>query len=200
MASLLFSLFITFCKIGLFTIGGGYAMLPFIQREVLAVHGWLSAAEIADIVAISQMTPGPIAINAATFTGMKVAGVAGACLSTLGVVLPSLVIASLVARALLAFQRSDVVKGVLMGMKPAVTGLIAAAALGILVQTLYLPAVLPASVSAFLASFAASVDWPAAALAAAAYAALSLGKKRVHPIATILACGAAGIALYYMGV
>lgn len=120
------SLFFTFFKIGIFTFGGGYAMLPFIEQEV-AKHAWLSETELIDFVAISESTPGPFAINIATFIGTKTAGVFGAVCATAGVVLPSFVIILIVAGCLKKFKESQVVKGALSGLKPAVPGLIATA-------------------------------------------------------------------------
>ncbi len=116
----------TFFTIGLFSFGGGYAMVPLMEREI-AAHGWLAAREFADIVAISQMTPGPIAVNAATYIGFRVAGVAGSAAATLGVFLPSLILVLLVARFLRKFKESRGVEGVLSGIRPATVGLIASA-------------------------------------------------------------------------
>jgi chromate transporter len=116
----------SFFKIGLFSFGGGYAMVPLMEREI-AAHGWLAAREFADIVAISQMTPGPIAVNAATYIGFRVAGVAGSASATLGVFLPSLFLVLLVAHFLRKFKESPFIEGVLSGIRPATVGLIASA-------------------------------------------------------------------------
>ena len=123
-------LLLTFFKIGAFTIGGGYAMLPFIEQEVTK-NAWASEAELIDFVAVSESTPGPFAINIATFIGMKTAGILGAVCTTLGVVLPSFIIILIVACFLKKFQENKAVKGVLTGLKPAVPGLIAAAIISI---------------------------------------------------------------------
>lgn len=120
------SLFFTFLKIGAFTFGGGYAMLPLIQQEVLN-HGWLSAEELIDFIAISESTPGPFAVNVSTFVGMQTAGVLGAVCATLGVVLPSFVIILLVAKMFDKFQESKTVNGAMIGLKGAVVGLIGVA-------------------------------------------------------------------------
>ncbi|NLV89566.1 MAG: chromate transporter, partial [Tissierellia bacterium] len=90
----LIKLFISFFKIGAFSFGGGYAMLPLIKEEIIDVHGWLTNTEFIDIIAISEMTPGPIAINSATFLGYKVAGVLGSVVATIAVVLPSFIVMS----------------------------------------------------------------------------------------------------------
>lgn len=92
MAILLLELYWSFFKVGLFTVGGGYAMIPLMEAEVIRVHGWLSAAEFLDIVAVAEMTPGPVSINAATFIGYNMAGTAGALSATLGVISPSLIL------------------------------------------------------------------------------------------------------------
>lgn len=117
-------LFLTFMKIGAFTFGGGYAMIPLIQKEVCENKKWLSEKDIADIVAISESTPGPIAINAATFVGYKTAGFSGACTATLGVVLPSFLIISLISLVLTQFQSLKAVQYAFMGIRAAVLALI----------------------------------------------------------------------------
>ncbi len=120
----------TFFKIGLFTIGGGYAMIPLIQQEILA-HAWATQSELIDFVAISESTPGPFAINVATFVGMHQAGLLGAALATLGVVLPSFLIILFIAKKFIHFQENRYVKAALYGLQPAVVGLIATAALSV---------------------------------------------------------------------
>ncbi|MCL1817337.1 MAG: chromate transporter [Spirochaetaceae bacterium] len=116
----------SFFKIGLFSFGGGYAMVPMMQGEI-AAHGWLAAREFADIVAISQMTPGPIAVNAATYIGYRVAGVWGSAAATLGVSLPSFLLVILVTHFLQKFKESLTVSSVLAGIRPATLGLVSAA-------------------------------------------------------------------------
>ena len=117
-----------FFKIGLFGFGGGYAMVPLLEREI-AAHAWLSTTEFLDIVAISQMTPGPIAVNAATYIGFRTAGVVGALSATLGLVLPSLILVMLAARFFLKFQERPAVQAVLGGIRPVTIGLIGSAVL-----------------------------------------------------------------------
>ena len=119
-------LFLTFLKIGAFTFGGGYAMLAFIQQEVIK-NGWMSAEEIIDFVAISESTPGPFAVNASTYVGSSVAGIFGAFCATLGVVLPSFIIILIVARIYDKFKQSRLVEGAMIGLGGAVVGLIGAA-------------------------------------------------------------------------
>lgn len=117
-------LFLTFMRIGAFTFGGGYAIIPLIQKEVCENKKWLSEKDITDIVAISESTPGPIAINAATFVGYKTSGFLGACMATLGVVLPSFLIISLISLILTQFQSIRVVRYAFMGIRAAVLALI----------------------------------------------------------------------------
>ncbi len=122
----LLQLFWSFFRIGLFSFGGGYAMIPLIQSEILN-HAWLSAAQFADIVAIAEMTPGPIAINSATFVGYKVAGVLGSASATIGVTLPSLLLVLLVARFVARWQDKPLFNQVFYGIRPVVVGLIISA-------------------------------------------------------------------------
>ena len=123
-------LFLTFFKIGLFTFGGGYAMLPLIQQEV-AAHKWLSEAQLINFIAVSESTPGPFAINMATFIGTTQGGVLGAACSTLGVVMPSFIVILLVAKFFTKFKDNKIVSGCMTGLKPAVIGLIGSAVVSI---------------------------------------------------------------------
>ena len=117
-------LFAVFAKIGAFTFGGGYAMIPLIQREAAARRHWIREEDMLDILAIAESTPGPIAINAATFIGRKVAGVRGAVCATVGVVLPSFVIISAISLALQAFQHLRAVRYAFWGIRAGVLALI----------------------------------------------------------------------------
>ena len=125
-------LLLSFLQIGLFSFGGGYAALPLIQDQIVSLHGWLSMEEFTDLITISQMTPGPIAINAATFVGQKIAGVPGAIVATLGCVLPSCVIVTLIAGLYLKYRTMRVLQSVLGTLRPAVVALIAGAGVSIL--------------------------------------------------------------------
>lgn len=128
---ILLELFLTFAKIGLFTIGGGYAMIPLIQEEIIR-RNWLTLEGVIDILAISEMTPGPFAINAATFIGIQQAGIPGAIFATTGVITPSFIIVLLVARYFTKFKDYSLVQGLLTGIRPAVIGLIATATFSIM--------------------------------------------------------------------
>lgn len=123
-------LFIAFFKIGLFTFGGGYAMLPLIEESVVS-HGWLDSSDLVNFIAVSESTPGPFAINISTYVGSEVGGFLGAFFSTLGVVTPSFFIILLVAKFYEKFKKSLAVKGCMNGLKPAVIGLIGAAVISI---------------------------------------------------------------------
>ncbi len=127
---IIFELFITFFKIGLFTFGGGYAMLPLIQEEMIA-HNWISIEQFLDIVAVSQMTPGAIAINNATFVGYKLAGIPGIIATTFGVISPSLIIITIVATLMKKFSDHPYVEAAWTGIRPAVVGLIMVAVISL---------------------------------------------------------------------
>ena len=126
---LLLQLFISFFWVGLFCVGGGYASVPLIQHQVIELHHWLTMSEFMDIFAISQMTPGPIGINAATFVGTRVAGMPGSLAATLGFVLPSLIIMFILGYIIQKYGDVGAVRGILNGLRPAVVALIAGAAL-----------------------------------------------------------------------
>ena len=129
MMTTLLQLLISYLKIGFFGFGGGYAMLSLIHSEVVVRNGWLTNGEFSDIVAISQMTPGPIAINSATYIGYEVAGVMGSVVATIAVCLPSLTIMMLITRFFLRLHDNRYVQGVVQGMRPVVVGMIASAAM-----------------------------------------------------------------------
>lgn len=128
MLELLVDLFLSFFKIGFFGFGGGYAMLALIEHEIIQVHGWMSTTEFVDIIAVAEMTPGPVAINSATFVGYRVAGIGGAVLATLGVISPSLLLLIPAAKLFMRYYEHRRVQQVLFGIQPAVIALIALAA------------------------------------------------------------------------
>lgn len=130
-------LLLSFLQIGLLSIGGGYAALPIIQEQVVNLNGWLDMREFADILTISQMTPGPIAINAASFVGTKIAGFTGAIVATVGVVLPSFVIVLILSFLYYKYRQLDAIQAVLKGLRPAVVALIASAGVSLAVDALW---------------------------------------------------------------
>lgn len=188
-------LFYTFFKIGLFTFGGGYAMLPLIQEQVVA-HGWLSEEAIVNFIAVSESTPGPFAINIATYVGSQVGGtqggvlfsVLGAACTTLGVVLPSFIIILIVARFYQQFKGSHTVKGLMTGLKPAAIGLIAAAVLS-MALLVFVP-------NGFSLSIFKGVEFYISA-AIFALCALLVLKFKKQPILVICLSAALGIAAGY---
>ena len=129
------TLFWSFLKIGIFGFGGGYAILALIEHEVVDIHGWMTTAEFTDIVAISQATPGPIAINCATYVGYTATdSILGSAIATFAVCLPSLILASLAARFIYKFRDNKYVSAAFNGLRPAVVGLILAAGISLINQ------------------------------------------------------------------
>jgi len=124
MMDILLKLLFTFFKIGLFSFGGGYAMIPFMQREIIEKHQWLSSSEFVDIIGISQMTPGPVSVNSATFVGYKVGGVVGSIFATLGITVISFILVSIASKAIDKFKESKYLKAALLGMRPVLIALI----------------------------------------------------------------------------
>lgn len=181
-------LFYVFFCIGAFTFGGGYAMLPLIQEQVLG-RSWATEEELIHFIAVSESTPGPFAINMATYIGSVQGGVLGSACATLGVVLPSFIIILVVAKCYDKFRQSKIVKGCMSGLKPAVVGLIANAFLNVLV-TIFFPAGFALGVFAqvstyiYLGIFAVM---------------LLLAFKKLHPILIICLSAAIGIAVGYLG-
>jgi chromate transporter len=130
-------LFWSFVQVGAFCVGGGYASMPLIQEQVIQIHGWLTLQEFIDISTISQMTPGPIGINAATFVGTKVAGVPGAIAATAGFVFPSIIIVLILAKLFFKYGDIGPIRGILNGLRPAVVALICSAGVGFILLALW---------------------------------------------------------------
>lgn len=140
---LFLELFISFFKIGILSFGGGYAALPLIEQQIIDVRGWMTAQEFIDVLTISEMTPGTISINAATFVGTHVAGIPGAITATLGVTMPSLIIVLILAFLYFKYQDIEMVQGVIQGLRPAVVALIATAGVTIFLTALFGTAEMP---------------------------------------------------------
>ncbi len=188
-------LLISFFKIGLFSFGGGYGMIPIIEREMIA-HQWLTNQEFVNIISISQMTPGPIAINTATFVGYKVGGISGGAVATIGVVLPSLILILGIARYLSKFRNNQLTKDIIYGIRPVVLALIIQAVIFVAGNTLFKEGI---NVKALLnVNFLKNFNLPAVIITILSLAALLLTK--IHPILIILAAGAVGVILHYVGV
>ena len=182
-------LFYTFCKIGLFGFGGGYAMLSMIQGEVVTRYNWISASEFTDIIAISQMTPGPIGINSATYVGYTAVlnagyneswAIFGSCIATFAVVFPSFILMVIISRFFLKYQKHPVVEAVFKGLRPAVVGLLAAAALVLMNGENFGNDTWQVMVSIllFIGAFIASLRY------------------KVNPILLIVICGILGYIIY----
>lgn len=172
--NILLQLFISFFKIGAFSFGGGYAMLPLIKREVIEVHGWMTGAEFIDVLAISEMTPGPFAVNSATFLGNKVAGIPGSIVATFAVILPSFIVMSILIMFVRKFKDSPYLDWFFTGIRPIVMGLILAAAVTV-------------GMDAF-------IDIKSIILAVVAFYLVSF--KELNPIIAIILSGVVGLILY----
>ncbi len=180
-------LFITFFKIGAFTVGGGYAMLPFIQADVLA-HGWMPEEQIVNFIAVSESTPGPFAVNIATYVGSQMGGILGAVCSTLGVVLPSFIIILIVAQIFEKFKSSKIVSGLMTGLKPAVIGLIGSAIISI-GATVFFPVEFTTAVFTTVSFYVSLIIFGFS---------IVMAFKKVHPILIICLSAVLGIIAGYL--
>ena len=185
-------LFWEFFKTGLFAVGGGMATLPFLY-DISARTGWYTTAQLADMIAVSESTPGPIGVNMATYVGFHTAGVPGAVIATLGLIAPSIIVILLIARVLEQFRSNKYVDAAFYGLRPCSVGLIAAAGALVVKIALF-------DVDAYKASGALAdlFDFKAIALAAVLIVLTRFVKptKKVHPIFFIIASAAAGIVMY----
>ena len=181
-------LFIEFFKTGLFAVGGGLATLPFLQ-DMAARTGWFTTAQLADMVAVSESTPGPIGVNMATYVGFTVGGIPGAAVATLGLITPSLIIILIVAAFLQAFRDNRYVNAAFYGLRPASTAMVAAAGIGVAMLTMVNTA------NAGLAM----VNWKALALAVVILVLTRWIKatKKLHPIIFILASALVGVVFQF---
>ena len=177
--ALFIDLFIRFFKIGIFTFGGGYASLPLIQQEIIDKAQWLTTGEFSDVITISQMTPGPIAINAATFVGTKVAGVPGAIVATAGVVTPSVLIVLGLSILYYKYKDLSVVKRLLLALRPAIAAFIAASGVLIVKQ-----AMMPEQSMDIVAVIGTLIGL------------VLLHKQKITPIQLMLVMGAMGLVVY----
>lgn len=193
-------LFFEFAKAGLFAIGGGLATLPFLQ-DISLRTAWYTSDQLADMIAVSECTPGPIGVNMSTYTGYTVAGIPGAIIATLGLIFPSIIVIIIVARILKAFQDNRYVKAAFYGLRPASTGLIAAACLGVCQIALFNEGALKSLKSAI-----SGIRYPALILAVVLWLLMNLGtfKKlkgnkvlakisKLHPVVFLAASAIIGI-------
>jgi len=187
-----FTLYLLFAKIGLFTFGGGYAMIPLFQDELVVRHAFISPEEFANMVALAQITPGPVGLNAATYIGYRQMGLAGALAGTLGVATPSLILVTLAAVFFLAFRRNRRIQDILYGIRPATLGLIAAAVIFFAESSIFTselkglwsssvpgPGIFWPSVSAFLIALI-----------------VNAGRKKAGPVLTLLGAAILGVFLH----
>jgi chromate transporter len=186
---ILLEVFISFFQIGLFAIGGGYAALPLIEHQVMDVHNWLTLSEFADLLTISQMTPGPIALNASTFVGTKVAGLPGAIIATIGCVTPSCIIVLTLSYFYFKYKNLSSIQGVLKGLRPAVVSLIASAGMSILLLAVF------KSENVTLQKIRLEdINFVSVALVVAGV--FMLRKYKMDPIKIMIATGIVGIFIY----
>jgi chromate transporter len=179
-------LFWSFFQVGLFTIGGGYAAIPLIQQQIVDIHGWLTMGQFADVVTISQMCPGAIGINTATFVGTKVGGIWGSVVATFGSILPAIFIVLFLAYMYTKYRNLKPVQGVLKGLRPAVVGLIASAGISIIATALW---------SGTLKTFSfGSLNFVSIGIFAAALVVLQ--KWKISPILVVVVAGAVGLGLF----
>lgn len=179
-------LFWSFFKIGLFSIGGGYAAMPLIQSQVVDLNHWLTISQFADIMTIAEMTPGPIAINSATFVGIQIAGLPGAIVATVGCVFPSCMIVMTLAYVYYRFRGLNMVQGILAGLRPAVVAMIASAGISLLILALYGERNLPSDFT--------HPDWISTAIFALAFIVLRVLK--IKPLWVMAGSGVMGVILY----
>lgn len=180
---ILFELFYVFLTIGLFTFGGGYAMIPLLQQEITS-RGWVDEATVIDFIAVSESTPGPFAINMATFVGNRMAGIPGCICAVVGMVLPSFVIILIIAKFFKGFADNRYVTNVFCYLRPVVLGLISYAALNIITKTVIV-----------YENGTANVNIWAVAITGAIFL-LSRKLRNIHPIVLIMISAVMGVVLY----
>jgi chromate transporter len=183
---ILLTLYWSFFQIGLFSIGGGYAALPLIQNQVVDVHNWLTMTEFADVVTLSQMTPGPIAINAASFIGIRMGGIPGAVIATLGCITPSIILSLILAYVYYRYRGLTTFQGVMKGLRPAVVALITSAGISLVLLAFWKGEAVTADLS--------KVDLLSVAIFVIAL--FILRKWKVSQIAIMIGAGIIGLVVY----
>ena len=187
------TLFLEFFKIGLFSVGGGLATIPFLM-ELAGKYDWLTHEMLTDMIAVSEATPGPIGINLATYSGFAAAGVPGALVASFSIVLPSFITISIIAKVLQKFRQNPLVDSVFSGIRPVVTGLIAAAGMSVLKVSIF-----SADMSSGLGETITSVDIPMRVLFILILVVSNIKQlKKLHPIVFISIGAAAGIGINYL--
>lgn len=186
-----FQLFISFFQVGLFSIGGGYAALPLIQNQIVELHSFMTMGEFTDLITIAEMTPGPIAVNSATFVGIRIAGIGGAFAATFGCIFPSLIIVSFLAFLYYHYKGASLIQSILSSLRPAVVALIFSAGLSIAQSALFAERDLKLQ----------NIDWAGAIIFLAAF--VILRKRKCNPILIMALCGVSYLGInmlyYYSG-
>lgn len=177
-------LFLSFLKVGMFSIGGGYAAMPLIQSEVVNGYGWLTMSEFTDLITIAEMTPGPIAVNSATFVGVRIAGVWGAVAATFGCIFPSCMIVSFLAFIYYKYKSVSTLQSILASLRPAVVALIAGAGISLLRNVAF----------GGMAIQVENTNWLGIFLFAAAF--FVLRKWKWNPILVMALCGIANLGIH----
>lgn len=181
----MFELFITFLKIGLCSIGGGYAIIPMIQQQVVDHQGWVSQKVFTDIITISQMTPGPLAVNTSTFVGIQIAGIPGAIVATIGCILCGILISSLLYEFFKKYKHSKYIFEILKTLKASSLGLIVSAAFTILLLTFF-----------GTSDLTSTLHGDVLAMIVFGIALFLLRKYKVNPILMMGLCGIVGLFIY----
>lgn len=176
-------LFLSFLQVGMFSIGGGYAAMPLIQNQVVTSHSWLTMSAFTDLITIAEMTPGPIAVNSATFVGVRIAGIPGALIATFGCILPSCIIVSLLAYIYFRYKNMSGLQCVLASLRPAVVALIASAGLSILELVVFQGKEMHID----------HINWIGAGIFTVAF--IVLRKWKCNPILVMCCCGGVGLIL-----
>lgn len=176
-------------QIGMFSFGGGYAAMPLIQNQVVNLNNWLTLTEFTDLITIAEMTPGPIAINSATFVGLRIAGIGGAIISTIGCVLPSCLVVSLLAWLYFKYKNLTIIQGILGGLRPAVVAMIASAGLSILLLSFWGEGGVSLNLS--------SINFVSVFLFSSAL--FILRKWKLNPIQIMFGSGVVGSIIYLIG-
>ena len=183
---ILHQLFLAFIQVGMFSVGGGYAAIPLIQNQIVDIHGLMTLAEFTDLITIAEMTPGPISINSATFVGMRLGGIPGVLLCTLGCIIPSFCICLALAHFYYKYRSFSGVQTVLSALRPAVVALIASAGLSILLLSLFGASSLPPDSSGF----------NPVSLGIFSLALALLRWRKPNPIWVMCGAGALGVLVY----
>ena len=181
-------LFWVFLQVGLFSIGGGYASIPIIQSHVVESRGWLTMTDFTDLITIAEMTPGPIAVNSATFVGMKIAGIPGGIVATFGCVFPALIVVTLLAFLYVRFRNLSAVRDTLAVLRPAIVALIASAGISFIILAFW-------GENGFSAEI---VDLQIVPVFLFGLSLFLLRKFRLNPIFVILGSGALGAVFYLL--